>query len=83
MSQSIAFDKRTRETLARQLVRRLRDDLDVEIAPMDGDRLLDIVSETLGGAFYNQGLQDAQAVLQAKTEDIAEAIAGLERAEPR
>ena len=83
MSRAIAFDRRTRELLSQQLVRRLRDELDVEIAPMDGDRLLDIVAEILGGAFYNQGLYDAQAVLRARTEDIADAIAGLERAEPR
>jgi uncharacterized protein (DUF2164 family) len=83
MSKPIAFDRRTRETLSRLLVRRLKDELDVEIAPMDGDRLLDIVSDALGGAYYNQGLLDAQAVLKERAEAIAEAIAGLERAEPR
>jgi uncharacterized protein (DUF2164 family) len=83
LNRAIVFDKRTRETLSRQLVRRLKDELDVEIAPMDAERLLDLVSEILGGAYYNQGLYDAQAVLKARTDDIAEAIAGLERAEPR
>jgi uncharacterized protein (DUF2164 family) len=79
----IVFDKQTREALARQLVRQLRDEFDVEIAPMDGQRLLDLLALSLGPAFYNQGLRDAQAALQARVDDIAEAIAGLEQPEPR
>ncbi|HEY4030686.1 MAG TPA: DUF2164 family protein [Caulobacteraceae bacterium] len=79
----IAFDRAEREALARRLVRQLRDELDIEVAPMDGQRLLDLLSETLGPAWYNQGLRDAQAALQARVDGIAEAIAGLERPEPR
>ncbi len=79
----IEFDRTTREDLARRLVRRLRDELDIEVAPMDGQRLLDLLSESLGPAWYNQGLRDAQAAVQARVDDIAEAIAGLEQPEPR
>jgi uncharacterized protein (DUF2164 family) len=79
----IEFDRATREALARRLVQRLREELDLEVAPMDGQRLLDILAESLGPAFYNQGLHDAQAAVQARVDDIAEAIAGLERQEPR
>ncbi len=79
----IEFDRTTREDLARRLVRRLRDELDIEVAPMDGQRLLDILSENLGPAWYNQGLRDAQAAIQARVDDISEAIAGLEQPEPR
>lgn len=79
----IAFDRSVREALARRLVERLRDELDLEIAPMDGQRLIDVLSEGLGPAWYNQGLRDAQAALQAKVDDIAEAIAALEQPEPR
>ena len=79
----VAFDRATREALARRLVRQLKDEFDAEIAPMDGQRLLDLLAETFGAAYYNQGLRDAQAAVQAKVDDIAEAIAGLERPEPR
>jgi uncharacterized protein (DUF2164 family) len=79
----IAFDRAEREDLARRLVRRLRDELDLEVAPMDGQRLIDLLSETLGPAWYNQGLRDAQAALHARVDDIAEAIAGLEQPQPR
>ena len=79
----IEFDRGTRDDLARRLVKRLRDELDIEVAPMDGQRLLDILAESLGPAWYNQGLRDAQAAVQARVDDIAEAIAGLEQPEPR
>ena len=79
----VEFDKATREALARQLVRQLKDGFDAEIAPMDGQRLLDWLSDNLGPAWYNLGLRDAQAAMQARVNDIAEAIASLERPEPR
>jgi uncharacterized protein (DUF2164 family) len=79
----IEFDRGAREALARRLVQRLRDELDIEVAPMDGQRLLDILAESLGPAWYNQGLRDAQAAVQSRVDDIAEAIAGLEQPEPR
>jgi uncharacterized protein (DUF2164 family) len=79
----VSFDRARREALARTLVERLRDEFDLEVAPMDGQRLLDVLAEGLGAAFYNQGLRDAQAAVQARTEAIAEAIAGLELPEPR
>jgi uncharacterized protein (DUF2164 family) len=79
----IEFDKRTRETLSRLLADRLRDELDLEIAPMDAQRLLDIVSATAGAYYYNQGLYDARAILKDRADSIGEAIEGLERAAPR
>ena len=79
----IEFDRATREELARRLARRLRDELEIEVAPMDGQRLLDILAESLGPAWYNQGLRDARAAVQSRVDDIAEAIAGLEQPELR
>jgi uncharacterized protein (DUF2164 family) len=79
----IEFDRARREALARLLARQLRDEFELELAPLDGQRLIDLLSETLGPAWYNQGLRDAQAAMQAKVDDIAEAIAGLEQPEPR
>lgn len=80
---AVEFDKATREALARKLARRLKDEFDAEIAPMDAQRLVDILSEEFGAYWYNQGLYDAGDVLKRKADDIAEAIAGLERAAPR
>ena len=83
MAVRIELDRSAREVLARRLVRQLHDEFDLEVAPMDGQRLIDVLAETLGPAWYNQGLRDAQAAVQAKVDDIAEAIAGLEQPEPR
>jgi uncharacterized protein (DUF2164 family) len=79
----IELDRAAREALARRLVRQLHDEFDLEVAPMDGQRLIDVLAEILGPAWYNQGLHDAQAAVQAKVDDILEAIAGLEQPEPR
>ncbi|MBQ1543435.1 DUF2164 domain-containing protein [Caulobacter sp. CCUG 60055] len=75
----IEFDRPTREMLARQIVRHLKETLDVEIAPFDAVDLLDFLAETLGPHFYNQGLTDAQAVIQSRVEAIVEAVSDLEK----
>ncbi len=75
----IEFDKQTRETLSRLLVRHLKDELDVEIEPFDGVALLEFLSETLGPYFYNQGLHDAQAVVKDRVDAIVEAVYDIEK----
>lgn len=79
MAPAIAFDKQTRDLLARQLAGRLADTLGVEVAPFDALELLDHLCETLGPAFYNQGLYDAQAVIKDRADTIIEAIEQLEK----
>ena len=64
----IEFDRPTREMLARQIVRHLKETLDVEIAPFDAVDLLDFLAET-----------DAQAVIQSRVEAIVEAVSDLEK----
>ena len=75
----IELDRATREALARGLLNHLKRQHDVEIAPFDALDLLDHLAETLGPHFYNQGLTDAQAVVQARAEAMADAIADLEK----
>jgi uncharacterized protein (DUF2164 family) len=75
----IAFDKPTRDLLSRQLMRHLKDELDVEVDPVDAVGLVDFLAETLGPHFYNQGLADARAVVGQRAELIAEAIYELEQ----
>jgi len=76
---AIDLDKAARDALARKLVRQLKDEFDAEIAPMDAQRLLDLLAETLGPYWYNQGLYDAEAILKRRIDDVAEAIMALER----
>lgn len=75
----IELEKPVREALVRALSRYLKDELDVEIGGMDALLFLDFISETMGPHFYNQGLADAQAILQAKLEQISEAIYEIEK----
>jgi uncharacterized protein (DUF2164 family) len=70
----IEFDKQTRESLARLIARHLNDELDIEIAPFDALDLLDFLSKALGPHYYNQGLQDAQSIVQSRVDSIFEAI---------
>jgi len=39
---------------------------------------LDFITENMGVYFYNKGLQDAQAILASKVDDITETIAANE-----
>jgi len=77
----IELPKETRDTLARALSRYLKDELDLEVAGFDAVFLTDFITEQLGPYFYNQGLADAQALIGRKTDEIVEAIYGLEKPE--
>ncbi|WP_298125191.1 DUF2164 family protein [Brevundimonas sp.] len=72
----------TREETA-DLVQALRDiareELDQEISALQAEMLLDRIRTTIGPAFYNRGLYDAQAAVAARAEDMADAILALER----
>ncbi|HEY8615816.1 DUF2164 domain-containing protein [Phenylobacterium sp.] len=75
----IELEKPVRDAMARALTRYLKDELDVEIGGMDAVLLVDFLGETLGPHYYNQGLADAQAILQAKLEQIGDAILEIEK----
>ena len=75
----IELSKETRDALTRTLKDYLKDELEVEITGFDAQFLLDFIVETIGPRFYNQGLQDAQALFRTKVELITEAIYELEK----
>jgi uncharacterized protein (DUF2164 family) len=75
----IELPKETAEAAARTLSKYLKDELDLEVKGFDAVFLLDFITERLGPHFYNQGLYDAQAILAKKTDEIGEAILGLEK----
>lgn len=79
----IELDKQAREAAARLLLRHLKDEHDVELAPFDALALVDFASQALGPYFYNQGVADAQAVVQKRADAIADALYELEKPLPR
>ncbi len=56
-----------------------RDEFDVDLRDLPAEMLVDFLAREIGPFFYNRALYDAQAIVKKKADDIAEAIAGLER----
>lgn len=75
----IAFSREETAAITAKLRTYFRDELDIDLAALPAEMLVDFLGREIGPFFYNRGLYDAQAVVAAKAEDIGEAIAGLER----
>jgi uncharacterized protein (DUF2164 family) len=75
----IAFSREETAAITAKLRTYFRDELDIDLATLPAEMLVDFMGREIGPFFYNRGLYDAQAVVAAKAEDIGEAIAGLER----
>ena len=76
----IEFSAAERADISARIQGWFRDELDQEIGRLPAEMLLAFFAQEIGGDFYNRGLYDAQAVVAAKSDDISEAILGLERA---
>lgn len=75
----IKFTKEEKDIIGKKIQAYFRDELDSEIGQFDAQFLLDFVAEELGVYFYNQGLFDAQAMLETRMESITEALYDLEK----
>ena len=75
----ITFTREEREIICRKIQLYLREELDQEVGQFDAGFLLNFFAEEIGPYFYNRGLYDAQAILQGRLENIAEAIYELEK----
>jgi len=75
----IQFSREETTAITGKLRDYFRDELEVDLAALPAEMLLDFLGREIGPFFYNRGLYDAQAVVVKKAEDISEAIAGLER----
>jgi uncharacterized protein (DUF2164 family) len=75
----IEFSKAEKDLIVQKIQAYLMDELDVEIGQFDAEFLLDFFSKEVGAYYYNQGLQDARAVINNKLEDIDEAIYEIEK----
>ena len=75
----IEFSTRQKESIIPKIQRYFEQELDHDIGQFDADFLLDFFSEQIGAYYYNQGLQDAQAVIQSSIDNISEAIEEIEK----
>jgi len=75
----IEFPKQTRDAILLKLTQYLKKELDLEVDGFGAVFLLDFISAELGPYYYNQGLYDAQAIVQKKMEIITEAVYEIEK----
>ena len=75
----IKFSKEEKEIIITKIQFYFSEELDREIGQFDAQFLLDFFSEEIGPYFYNQGLYDAQSILESRMESISEAIYEIEK----
>ncbi|MEM9256704.1 MAG: DUF2164 domain-containing protein [Pseudomonadota bacterium] len=78
----IEFSAEERELICKKIQLYFQEELDQEIGQFDAGFLLDFFAEDIGVLFYNRGLYDAQALLESRMEQVAEAIYELEKPSP-
>jgi uncharacterized protein (DUF2164 family) len=75
----IEFSKEEKALIGRKIQLYFQEELEQEIGQLDAEFLLDFFAEEIGAYFYNRGLNDAQAVLEGRLDDIREAIYEIEK----
>ena len=75
----IKFSKDEKEHIIRKIQLYFSEEFEQTIGQFDAEFLLDFFSEEVGAYYYNRGLFDAQAILESKLENIADAIYELEK----
>ncbi|SIS58651.1 DUF2164 domain-containing protein [Neptunomonas antarctica] len=76
---AIEFPAEQKDAIVHKIQRYFLDELDQEVGQFDAQFLLDFFSKEMGSYYYNQGLHDAQAVLEKQLETIADAIYEIEQ----
>ena len=75
----VEFSQDEKAAITQKLQRYLLDELGADIGRFDAEFFLDFISGELGFCFYNRGLYDAQTVLNARFEEMGDAIVALEK----
>lgn len=74
----IEFSREEKDVIVTKIQTWFSDELGQEIGQFDAEFLLDFFGNEIGKLFYNRGLYDAQAILESRLDNIAEAITELE-----
>ena len=80
---TIKFNDEERADLVGRLQHYSDTELDRELGSFEAQFLLDFISETMGPFYYNRGIYDARALLQAQLEHVGESIYQLEKIPPK
>jgi uncharacterized protein (DUF2164 family) len=76
---NIEVSKDNKDFIVDKIQQYFNQELDQDLAQFDAEFLLDSFSEQIGMLYYNQALQNAQAVLVNKLEGVTDAICELEK----
>ncbi|MEG3638065.1 DUF2164 domain-containing protein [Magnetococcus sp. PR-3] len=63
-----------RDHLVNKLKAYLLDEMELDAGRFETEFLLDFITKEMGGYFYNHGLKDARAILEAKLVQIDDEI---------
>ncbi|MDV7103489.1 DUF2164 domain-containing protein [Vibrio sp. TH_r3] len=75
----ISFTDKQKQEIVFALQKYFEDELDFELEQFDADFLLDFIASKIGPAFYNQGVRDAQKILDTKLLDINDELYQIEK----
>ncbi|MDN3695809.1 MULTISPECIES: DUF2164 domain-containing protein [Vibrio] len=75
----IVLEPKTKQSMVAALQRYFEEELDSELGQFDGEFLLDFLSKKLGPVYYNQGIADAQKVMERKIMDISDELYEIEK----
>jgi uncharacterized protein (DUF2164 family) len=75
----IEFTPEQKNVIIQKIQGYFQDELDQEMGQFDAEFLLDFFSKEVGAYYYNQGLHDAQAMIEKQLENIADAIYEIEK----
>ncbi|GLP96427.1 DUF2164 domain-containing protein [Paraferrimonas sedimenticola] len=76
----LKLSREPKEALVNKLQKYFERELDYEIGQFDAEFLLDFIGEELGPHFYNQGIKDARAIMDAGISAIQDDLYGAEQA---
>lgn len=77
--EDIKFTEQEKTIIVNKIQLYFAEELDQKLGRFDAEFLLDFFAKEMGAYFYNRGLNDAQAVLSTKLDDIQDAIYQLEQ----
>ncbi|WP_145567565.1 DUF2164 domain-containing protein [Yersinia aleksiciae] len=77
--EEITFTREQTQRMARKIQRYLEQEHSIELEDFDAEFLLQFISRELGAHYYNQGIQDAIAQVEAKVLDITDSVLWLEK----
>ncbi|EOA2992676.1 DUF2164 domain-containing protein [Yersinia enterocolitica] len=75
----ITFTREQTQRMTDKLQSYLEQEHNIELEDFDAEFLLQFISRELGAHFYNQGINDAIAQVEAKILDISDSILWLEK----